>query len=82
MVHKKLRFPNTHNIDDLLKILKSVDLESASALEKTAVLSDYAIAFSYPDAAKEELTIEKAKELVRIADEALKLILDKLNEPY
>jgi HEPN domain-containing protein len=80
LAHKKLRFPNTHNIDDLLKILRVVDSDFAWSLEDSAALSDYAIAYRYPDAAKEELTFEKVEELVGIAEKTLERILLKISE--
>lgn len=66
LVHAKLRFPNTHNIDDLIKILKQQNPNLAAELESAAILSDYAIAYRYPDAAKEELDLETVKRLVEI----------------
>ncbi len=80
LVHRKLRFPNTHNIDDLLKILKSVEPELSETLKQAAILSDYAIAFRYPDASKEDLTLPMVINLVQIADKTLDTILRKLGD--
>ena len=78
LTHHKMRFPKTHEIEDLAKIIKSIDGDLAQNLFQASKLTQYAIAFRYPDAAKENLTLELGIEAVQIAKKTVEFILEKL----
>ena len=78
LTHQKCRFPNTHDIENLLKIVEQKNPELAKNLHEANYLTAYAIAFRYPDAATEELNHVLALKAVGIAERTMKLILEIL----
>ncbi|WP_374079357.1 HEPN domain-containing protein [Bdellovibrio bacteriovorus] len=75
LTQSKSRYPNTHDIEDLLKLVSKINGELSEKLFPAQRLTAYAIAFRYPDAATEELNMEVAHRAVKIADETLSAIL-------
>ena len=75
LTHHKMRFPKSHEIEDLVKIVNSIDTGLAKQLFSASKLTQYAIAFRYPDATKEELTLMMATEAVETAKQTLDIIL-------
>ncbi len=77
----KSRYPNTHDIEDLLKLVTKKDPELAEALHEATHLTAYAIAFRYPDAATSELNLALALKAINIAERTLDIILAALDVP-
>jgi len=65
------KFRKVHDINELagpvLEIVSSLD----DLLKEADTLTAYAVAYRYPDASKEELTVEKAREAIEITDKVL-----------
>jgi len=78
LTQSKIRYPNTHDIADLLKLVSRSNAELSEKLFPASRLTAYAIAFRYPDAANEELNIEIAEIAVELADKTLSEIIDFL----
>ena len=70
--HKK-SFKKTHDIKELVKVVKSIDAEITKSLQAAKSLTKYAVAYRYPDAVKlEEVTKAKATEVIKIAEKVFK----------
>ncbi len=80
LTHNRKRFPKTHDLEDLIKILSTIDSKIAEVLFETPRLSQYSVAFRYPDAANEELTVHLGNNAVQIAKKTVMIILENLNE--
>lgn len=80
LTHQKCRFPNSHDIENLLKIVRQKNPELAENLYDANRLTAYAIAFRYPDAATEDLDLALALKAVAIAERTMKIILEVLDK--
>lgn len=49
LVFHKIRFNKTHNIENLLKLVSSVDKNLSQKLEPSKILTQYAVAYRYPE---------------------------------
>lgn len=78
LTHFKQRFIKTHEIEELIKQVRSIDKSLAESLYPASDLTEFAIAYRYPDAAKGELTLEIAGNSVKTADEAVNAIINTL----
>jgi len=66
--HCSKKFRKTHDLAELILIIKSFDANLANELKNCIPLTDYAIAYRYPDAEIEPLTedhVETAKSLAQ-----------------
>jgi len=66
-------FPKTHNIEHLLKLLKEEKIVIPKTIEKSKILSDYAVETRYPDDfdAKDEIDKKEYKQAVALAAKVL-----------
>jgi HEPN domain-containing protein len=78
LAHHKVRFPKTHIIKDLLKLIDSVDPALAKKMAKASRLTKYAIEYRYPDAATKRMTREKARSAARLSEQVYQLIATDL----
>jgi HEPN domain-containing protein len=66
----KIPFRKTHDIKELLKSVAALDIELAKLLKPAINLTNYAVAYRYPDASDiEEVTKEKATQAAKIAEQ-------------
>lgn len=57
----KVRFPKTHSIEELLKLVVKVDPDLASRLSSAAILTEYVIKYRYPSSSDESVALEKSE---------------------
>ncbi len=73
LIYHGVRFQKTHNLVELLGLIKSVDSNMAKKLEEPAqFLNPFAVSYRYPDAEIEELSerqIQKAVALAKLSFE-------------
>ena len=48
----KVRFPKTHNIEELLKLVATVDTDLSESLDSAKVLTDYVTKYRYPSSSE------------------------------
>jgi HEPN domain-containing protein len=77
--HSK-RFPKTHEILKLLRLMNDINPELASRLDRIAVLTEYAVSYRYPEAARKKMTKARAKNAVKLAEFALNEIRAELSK--
>lgn len=70
LVANNKRFPKTHDIGKLLDIIREVDVDLSKKLRHLEILTEYAISFRYPEAAKSKITKAKALRAIKIAIDA------------
>jgi len=70
----QIEFPKTHDIDEILDLVAKVDSKLAKSLRNANILTDYAVEIRYPGDAP-ELTLEQAREAVKVAEKTRKAIL-------
>jgi HEPN domain-containing protein len=75
--HSK-RFGKTHNIETLLKLVEQIDDLFAESLKPAAVLTEYAVNYRYPEAARIKLTKPKALKAIKLAKLVLQEVRSKL----
>ncbi len=80
LTQQKSRFPNSHDIESLLKIVAQKNPGLAENLYEANHLTAYAIAFRYPDTTTEDLNQALALKAVGIAERTMKLILEVLDK--
>lgn len=78
LVFNSIRVPKTHDLSDLLALIELKNLDFARSLKQTTILTDYAVAYRYPDATKEQLTKSTVLEAIALADFTLSEVLKKL----
>lgn len=71
LAHHKVRFPKTHNINDLIDLVIDIDPILAKKVRKSRILTDYAVVYRYPDAERKPLTVAKAKSAIKLAEMVL-----------
>lgn len=72
LAHHKVRFYKTHDIKELAKLVSSLDSKLAEKIMRAKVLSNYAVAYRYPDAELKPLTMAKARSAIKLAEMVLK----------
>ena len=76
--HNLKKFRRTHDIAELLLIVKTFNFELANELKSCVALTDYAVAYRYPDAEVEVLSAEKVHEARLLAKTAFSRLLQLL----
>jgi len=71
LVFNSIRVPKSHDIGDLLALIQLKDEELSELLKPCQNLTDYAVAYRYPDAQKEPLTHQAVREAIQQAEMAL-----------
>lgn len=73
----QIDFPKTHDIDELLDLVATTNAKLAKSLRSATILTDYGVETRYPGDAP-ELTLEQAREAVKLAEVTRKAILKAL----
>lgn len=76
----KIRFGKTHDIKELLKLVRINDPALAESLKESEILTQYAVAYRYPEEIEilEPLTPTSAQNILNIATRTYELILNQL----
>jgi HEPN domain-containing protein len=70
LAYKKIKFPKIHDIAILVHLMGPLPPELSQLLQRADDLTDYAVAFRYPDASrKNEATIKDSEEALMLAKE-------------
>jgi len=77
---KKVRFPKTHDIGQLLTLFSDEDKELVHALEPGKILTLYGVYVRYPDSVEVDLSREKIAELLNFVEETHELILKAVRD--
>lgn len=78
LAYKKIKFPKIHDIEILVQLVGPVPPELAQLLQEADDLTDYAVAFRYPDASqKNEATVKDSEEAIILAKKVF-LAMSKL----
>jgi len=80
LLFNKVRPPKTHSIGDLALMVAAFDPRLAKELSKADKLTDYAVAYRYPDAEKEAMTVAKADRALKIAQKIYDDLLSKVQK--
>jgi len=78
LTYNEVDFEKTHDIGDLITLASQIDNSFSELLELGDTLTPYAVRIRYP--IFEEISEEKAKEAIRIAEEIKELVLKHLPE--
>lgn len=79
LVKYQVVFPKTHDLEELLRLVSTVDRSLASALDDIGELNPYSVEYRYPGDAP-DVTPEEAKTALDIATSARGLIVAALNK--
>ncbi len=71
LVHRKVAFPKTHDIIDLLTILQRSDLEVPEEIQQADLLTGYAVETRYPGLS-EEVTQEDYAQALELAERVVR----------
>ena len=71
LVFNSIRVPKSHDIGDLLALIELKDKNFADLLKPCQDLTDYAVAYRYPDAQKKPLTQQAVTEAISQAELAV-----------
>jgi HEPN domain-containing protein len=77
--HFSKKFRKTHDIAELLLVVKTFNPELASQLKQCVILTDYTIVYRYPDAEIEPLSsikVREARDLAKSTYETLIKLID------
>lgn len=72
------KFEKTHNIRETMGFVLQIDPSLNEILEPTAELTQFAVAFRYPEALKRDLSLEDVDYLISITEKAYKEILSRI----
>lgn len=72
------KFEKTHDIREILGLVLQIDSSLEKALKPTVKLTPYAVAFRYPDALTEELTLADVDGFIALTDTAYKEISSRI----
>lgn len=72
LVYNSIRAPKSHDVADLLALIGTKDPELAILLKSCEELTNYAVAYRYPDAQKKSLSKNMVEEAIIQAELALK----------
>ena len=79
LVHRRVDFPKTHDIDLLLDLIEGIDRGLAEACETAGALTPYAVEARYwVDA--EEVTLDEARRAVDLASKVREAVCEALRE--
>jgi HEPN domain-containing protein len=70
LVFHKVRFPKTHDISELLKLVANIDPSLSDQIKDTKDLSKYAVAYRYPEIDEEGLKEAAVKRSLDLATTA------------
>jgi len=79
LVAHQVPFPKTHDLEELLRLLSTVNERLAAALADVGELNPYSVEFRYPGDAP-EVTLEEARTALAIALKAQDLIMAALED--
>lgn len=71
LVFQSIRVPKTHDIGDLVALIELRDKGFSELLKPCLELTDYAVAYRYPDAQKQPLSEKAVTEAIKQAELAL-----------
>ncbi len=79
LVLQKVRFNKTHDIEVLVNLVASVDKELSQKLESAKILTQFAVAYRYPEEKEppEALSQNVCGQVVKIADGVYQNLLQK-----
>jgi HEPN domain-containing protein len=77
LTRHQVKFPKTHDIDELLNLVKPVNAEVSESLRDTVVLTSYGVEVRYPGE-RPAVTRSDAQQAVRLAEEVRAAILKSL----
>ena len=77
---KKKRFRKTHDIDELIDVIESVDSKFGQGLRKLGIMTPYAVQIRYPEIARGKMTKAKAMKALKLAEWALNYIREELSD--
>ncbi len=78
LVFHSIRVPKSHDIGDLLALIELKDKSFSDLLKSCEILSDYAVAYRYPDAQKNPLKKMEVDEAILQAQLALNESLKRI----
>jgi len=78
LVYQSVRVPKTHDMADLLALVELKDPVFAKQVQASASLTDYAVAYRYPDAQKEPLKLHIVESVIGIAQSVLQGCVGKI----
>lgn len=68
LAYKNIKFPKIHDIEILVQLIGSMPPELSQLLQEAGDLTDYAVAFRYPDASlKNDATVKDSEEAIILA---------------
>jgi HEPN domain-containing protein len=79
LVFQSIRVPKTHDIGDLLALIELKDKKLSELLTSCQQLTDYAVAYRYPDAQKKPLEKKDVVLAIQQAEMALFESLKRIN---
>jgi len=79
LVAYQVPFPKTHDLDELLRLVSTVDESLAASLDDVSELNPYSVEFRYPGDAP-DVTPSEARAALTIAMGALDLVLTALGQ--
>jgi len=77
LIYNEIDFEKTHDIGDLITLASQIDSSFDELLEYGDILTPFAVRIRYP--IFEELTEEKAKEAIEIAERIKEFVLKRLS---
>lgn len=77
LLHKNIKFPKTHDISDLLKLLIKSQVEIPECVLNSSVLTFYAIQARYPDN-YHETTKEDYHQAIQLADDVYNWVVNQI----
>jgi HEPN domain-containing protein len=78
LVFQSIRVPKSHDIGDLVALIELKDKSFAEFLKPCLELTDYAVAYRYPDAQKQPLTEQAVKIAIGQAELALNESIERI----
>ena len=73
LLFKRIEFPFTHDIEELLEIAQQGGLTLSSGVNEAGILTPYAVEARYPGQV-EEISFSDVEEAIRIAEDVLKWV--------
>lgn len=80
LIFNRVRPPKTHSIGDLAVMVGAFDEKLSKELMKADKLTDYAVAYRYPDASKETMTSAKADGALKMAGKIHDALLARIQD--
>lgn len=79
LVFASVRIPKTHDIKTLITLIHDKNLDLEKSLQPATILTDYAVAYRYPDAQKKPLVKKDVQDAIDIAKIVFDLCLKEVS---